>query len=668
MNPRMQEEEVRPERVITDGREWIVVDGAGGSAHGTAAGWPLRRTHAWLHAARADGEVVTTLLGLEERMRTDAGVCDLAPVLTAEASVERATLEHFTSHPWPTWRFRAGEVVVERSLFMIHGHHAVVIGYRHVLGGAARLRVSPLIVARDPDAIPRESPDLQGLSQAIPGRARIQITASDPTLTFWHQGIFVANRLWRRGISHDLEPRKSEEDALIPGHFDVDLAPGETVVLVASTEEGLFRALASEGRLGTPPPETLSECVAVLAQTERGRRSAVLASAVQGADYTARQAAAAHGDGLLARRSSPLIEADDPWTQRLAWACAQGLARRDGRLTLLDPFPGVVERPTSTLRALPGLISMRAFETVGEILRGLAGYLDDGLIPSSLEGGSRSGYQDPEPSLWMIHAAELLARRSEDPATIRDLYPQLESVLQYYRGGTRAGIRVDGDGLLQVGDEGIKSAALNALWYHALVAMAQMARLVGRKENAAFFLAWARQHGQCFNETFWDEETGTVHEAVAPSGPVRGLRPELLLAVSLTPSVLPAERAAQLVSSVERELFTPLGLRPDPDAVHVEPMWLGTFLAAYLRAHGRSAEAHARTRAWLESLRQRLDECTSGHVPALFDWPARRTRRGSPLPPLEEARPRGVSPLAAAELQRAWIEEVAHAEAPVTNA
>jgi len=655
-----------PELATTDAREWLIVDGAGGSGHGTVAGWPLRRTHAWLHATSPSGDVLTTLLGFEERLRADAGVYDLAPVLTAETSIDRAILELFTTQPWPMWRFRAGDVIVERSLFMVHGHHALVIGYRHLGGGAARLRLSPLIVARDPDAIQRESPDLQGVAQAIPGRVRIQITPADPTLTLWHQGVFATNRLWRRGIAHGLEPRRTEEDALIPGHLDLDLQIGETVVVVASTEEGLFRTLASEGRLGTPPPETLAECVAVLAQTERGRRSAVLASAVQGADYTARQAAAAHGDGLLARRASPLIEPDDPWTQRLAWATAQGLARRDGRLTLLDPFPGAVERPTSTLRALPGLISMRAFETVGEILRGLSGYLDDGLIPSSIEGGSRTGYQDPEPSLWMIHAAELLARRSEDPETIRDLYPQLESVLQYYRGGTRAGIRVDGDGLLQVGDEGIKSAALNALWYHALVAMAQIARLMGRKENAAYFLAWARQHGQCFNDTFWDEASGTVHEAVAKSGPLRGLRPELLLAVSLTPSVLPAERAARLVENVERALFTPLGLRPDADAVHVEPMWLGTFLAAYLRAKGRNPEAHAQTRAWLAVLRRRLDESTSGHVPAVFDWPARRTRRGSPLPPLEEARPRGVSPLAAAELQRAWIEEVAHAEPSVS--
>src|SRR5262249_26330349 len=163
---------------------------------------------------------------------------------------------------------------------------------------------------------------------------------------------FLPNRLWRRGIPHGLEPRKSEEDALVPGHLDSTLEPGASTVIVASCEEGLFRTLAIEGRLGTPPPSPLTEAVALLAQTERGRRPAVLATAIQGADFTARQAASAHGEGALARRPSPLVEANDPWTQPLAWATTQGLARRDGRLTVIDPFPAGIEDTTRTLRAL----------------------------------------------------------------------------------------------------------------------------------------------------------------------------------------------------------------------------------------------------------------------------------------------------------------------------
>src|SRR5262245_39492180 len=459
-------QEVHPDHVATDGREWVVVDGAGGSAHGVAAGSPRRRGHAWLHAVGPDGAITTALLALEERVRWEQGLFDLEPLLTAEGGAEVAILEQFSAQPWPCWRFRAGDLRIERSLFMIQGHHAVVIAYTHLEGPSARLRLSPLIVARDPDAIQRENPDLQGVSQGIPGRVRVQTTASGPSVTLWHQATFLPNRLWRRGIQHALEPRKSEEDALVPGHLDCTLEPGANTVVVASCEEGLFRTLAVEGRLGTPPPSTLTECVARLAQTERGRRSAVLATAIQGADFTARQAASAHGEGALARRPSPLVEANDPWTQPLAWATGQVLSRRDGRLTLIDPYPTAIEDTTRTLRALPGLISLRAFESVREVLLGLSGYLDDGLLPATIQPGGARLDGDPQPSLWMIHAAELLARRSEDPASVRDLYMQLESVLQYFRDGTQGGIRMDADGLLQVGGEGVKPAALNALWYH----------------------------------------------------------------------------------------------------------------------------------------------------------------------------------------------------------
>src|SRR5207244_781081 len=92
---------------------------------------------------------------------------------------------------------------------------------------------------------------------------------------------------------------------------------------------------------------------------------------------------------------------------------------------------------------------------------------------------------------------ELLARRSEDVELVREaIYPAVESIMQACRAGTRGGIRVGDDGLLWAGEgeEACCRAEVNALWFHALVATAQLARLAGRKEGAAFYLAWAREH------------------------------------------------------------------------------------------------------------------------------------------------------------------------------
>ena len=68
----------------------------------------------------------------------------------------------------------------------------------------------------------------------------------------------------------------------------------------------------------------------------------------------------------------------------------------------------------------------------------------------------------------------------------------------------------------------------------------------------------------------------------------------------------------------------------------------------------------------LDTLRAKLDRVSPAHVPAAFDWPAPRRGARRPAAPkaIEEARPRGASPLAAAQLMRVWIEEVSHAVEP----
>src|SRR5207249_1073570 len=126
-----------------------------------------RRSHALLLAADPAGRATVALLKLDERLQV-AGEsfelgCNLiatplpetgppaalhpresAPVepLFAQPQARPAghlLLEEFRADPWPTWRWRAGGVVLEKSLFLLHSHHAVVVTYRHLEGPAARL-------------------------------------------------------------------------------------------------------------------------------------------------------------------------------------------------------------------------------------------------------------------------------------------------------------------------------------------------------------------------------------------------------------------------------------------------------------------------------------------------------------------------------------------------
>jgi glycogen debranching enzyme-like protein/amylo-alpha-1,6-glucosidase len=689
-------------------REWLLTNGVGGSASGTAAGAHTRREHALLIAAGPYGRPTVALLKLDERLQVGVEsyelACNLHTATDAEpegtpAAADAAPryqarpaghllLEEFRADPWPTWRWRAGGVTLEKSVFLVHGHNAVAVTYRHLDGPAARLTVSPLIASRAPHDLQREGDGVHGAGQAVPGRVRFESGPGWPALTLWHSGAFMPARVWQRGLVHPAErlpeparapargkprplPVEPSEDVFVPGYLECALPVGGAFHAMAAIEEDLMRALAVEGRLGAPPPRTLAECVELLERGERDRVARWSRGAFAGADFTARQAATAHGGPgeALARRPAPLVDPADPWVGRLAQAVSDGLVERGGRTTLLTSLPAGIESGEETLRALPALITLRAFEPAREVLRGYVEYLNEGLAPEAFDPtNGRPRYGSPAPALWLVHAAELLARRSEDLELVRGaIYPAVESIMQSYRAGTRGGIHVRATGLLSEGEgetAGCRSD-VNALWFHALVAAAQLARLTGRKESGAFYLAWAREHQTRMVAGMWDGKRGCLFEALTPNGPRPGLSPSQLLAVSLSPPLLPPEQSARLVETVERELFTPLGLRATAGADTASPAWLGHFITAYLRVHQRSAESQARARGWLETVCERLEERASVHVPELLPAPrrgdaaARRAAAAAATTP-----PATGSVLAAAELLRVWVEEVDRVEDP----
>jgi glycogen debranching enzyme len=128
-----------------------------------------------------------------------------------------------------------------------------------------------------------------------------------------------------------------------------------------------------------------------------------------------------------------------------------------------------------------------------------------------------------------------------------------------------------------------------------------------------------------------------------------------VLAASLVPPLLPAEEARQLVAALERELLTPGGLRDASESSRVCTHWMGSFLSAWVRAHGRSPDAQQRARGWADRFRRAIEEFATGEVPEGFELAEGANgaielrTSGSPL-----------SVLASAEMARFWVEELDH--------
>jgi len=116
------------------------------------------------------------------------------------------------------------------------------------------------------------------------------------------------------------------------------------------------------------------------------------------------------------------------------------------------------------------------------------------------------------------------------------------------------------------------------------------------------------------------------------------MRPNQILAASLTYSMLSKDRAKAVVDAVERELFTPYGLRSlsaadaryrgryvgdsmsRDSSYHQGPVWawlLGPFIDAYLKINGKKAQVQVRE--WLQVFSGHLTDAGLGHVSEIFD-------------------------------------------------
>jgi len=619
----------------TRSREWLLVNGLGDSAWGTVAGTRVRPGHAALRI-RAGDDAATLLLALDARAIVDDRTYELDARSGGTQALQRAEIEAFTTQPLPEWRYRAGAALIGKRVMLLGDQHALVVVYSHLGGPTARIAVAPLFVANDGDA---------PVAEAVPGRVRVG--AAGRTATLWHDGAFLPAR--GREAPSDDETDETRVTGALAGFVEAALPEGGRLHLVIAADETLLRKLAEEGRLGTPPPRTLEGCVAAIEARERARLDAERREAIAAAERTAQDAQLAHQPDAGAP-TAPLLRDDDPWLPRFARAI-EWSARLDGAAT------GRVTDGVRELRLVRGLLTVRAVEPARELLLAYGQLVRDGLAPSALDPRGRPRYESAEPALWLVSGAELFARRTGEHEFVqRALYPALEQVIERYRAGTALGTRLDARGLLVTGErEGAHApAGLNALWYTAQAALGQLARALGRKQHGAFYLAWAREHQARALEHLWDDEAGVLRSSVTHAHAVAELDAAAVLAASLSPALLPPEHAQRLLAGIERELLTPGGLRERSESSRVLTESMGPFLSAWVRAHGRAADAQQRARAWADRFERAIDEFATGLPPEAFALADAESNGGT------ELRPRGapLSVLAAAEMARFWVEDL----------
>jgi predicted glycogen debranching enzyme len=656
-----------PESLLS--REWLVTNGLGGYASGTVTGALTRRYHGYLVAALPGPHGRTLMLNhLSERLRLPDGTSVLIAGSEVSTGLRLHGQEHFEElrleAGLPVWRYRFGELVLEKRILMPHMLNTVHIHYRLLAGeGTVRLKIRPAVNFRG-----HEEPVSHLLAEPFSFTAegdRYELAdATDlPPLRLTLHGARTAFTLQRermRELLYRIEENRGYEsvgDLWSPGFFRVDLAPDQDVTLVASTEPW--------DRIEALSPEQAMEA-------EERRRGQLVANA---------------HPAVRAGVGAELVLAADQFVVTPTTRSEEGVRARAGGdepRTVIAGYHWFTDWGRDTMISLEGLTLLTGRQAeAGQILRTFAHAVRDGLIPNLYpEGESEGLYHTADATLWFFHALDRYVSWSGDRATLRLLLPTLADIVRLHVEGTRFGIGVDReDGLLRQGAEGYqltwmdakvgdwvvtprrgKAVEINALWYNALSLLDRWSQEEG-VENAPAADALARQTRESFNRRFWYEAGGYLYDVVdGEEGDDDACRPNQLLAISLPHPVLDRERWGSVVEVVGERLVTPAGLRSlDPGHPRFEPVYFGDLRArdaayhqgtvwawligpwvdAWLALHPEDLDG---ARRFLEPLAEHLGDACVGTLSEIFDA-------------VEPFTPRGCVAQAwsVAELLRCWV-------------
>ena len=150
----------------------------------------------------------------------------------------------------------------------------------------------------------------------------------------------------------------------------------------------------------------------------------------------------------------------------------------------------------------------------------------------------------------------------------------------------------------------------------------------------------AEQVQRSFQAKFWNEEAGCLKDVISGTEADCQIRCNQIWAVGQPFSVLNPDQERQVVETVFRRLYTPLGLRTldpaDPQfkptyggellkrdlAYHQGTVWtypLGAYYLAWLKVNGSSPWAVTQVRRQLESTTAALREGCIGQLPEIYD-------------------------------------------------
>ncbi|MBM3225618.1 MAG: glycogen debranching protein, partial [Candidatus Tectomicrobia bacterium] len=364
-------------------REWLETNGLGGFASSTIPGLHTRRYHGLLTAALTPPVGRFVLLSkLEETLIVHGDRVELSANQYPGAVHPQGYryLTNFRLNPFPIATYVVGDVVLEKSIYMLHGEQSTVVQYqiRTLHGQAvpadAVLEVRALIAFRDYHSTTHRNDALDPTVHVAPGMLTVRPYVSLPALHCAHDADEVdTTGFWYYNFQYAVERERGlddTEDLFSPFALRFHLQQRTEAAILASTEPQDIRRVPEAHR------------------TEIARRQAVAQTLVT----------------------------DDAFVHTLVAAADQYIVARGAEQTVIAGYHWFSDWGRDTMIALPGLtLTTGRTDTARSILLAFARVVDQGMLPNRFpDAGETPEYNTVDATLWFFEAIRALWQATQD--------------------------------------------------------------------------------------------------------------------------------------------------------------------------------------------------------------------------------------------------------------
>lgn len=544
-------------------KEWIITNGIGGYSSSTIIGANTRKYHGLLVAPlMPPGDRQVILSKLDESIVVGEKEYNLYTNVCKNYISEgyKSQIE-FQKEFVPIFTYEVEGIIIKKYICMDYGKNTVAV-YYNVKNKDKKIKMKLAPVVNFRGFHTTNNDEKINVNQHI-DKNKIKLIINEnsqyPIYMFLKEGKYIEHQNDMFYDMYYIEEEKRGQEPLdnhaVPGVYEVDIEPNKEkcFTFICSLEDNIEEIDGKE----LINKEILRQCT-IIEHSELLKENKKEVKDKEYAKFL-KDLILATDNFVVYRSSFALYTVIAGYHWFLDW----------GRDTLIS-FEGL-------------LLKTKRYKEAKEVLLTCIRDIKYGLVPNGYSGyDSRPLYNSADASLLLFEQVKKFLNYTGDYEWVKEnIYPSLLKIINAYQEKIDIdgnNIYLDTDYLISSGTEKIqntwmdakigefvvtprngKAVEINSLWYNALKVMEELTELMKGKDKAKKYAELARKCKKSFNAKFFNKRRKCLYDVLGDSK----IRPNQLFSLSLSYPVIDpnSEEAKQIISTVEKKLLTPYGLR-----------------------------------------------------------------------------------------------------------